>query len=114
MVTPIFSASYSGLLKSFVDVLEPEAIAGLPVLLGATGGTDRHSLALDFALRPLFAYQRAVVVPTGVFAATGDWGGTDGTAASGLAARIERAAAELAALVAASADAPSEAVTRSG
>ena len=62
-VTPIFTASYSGLFKTFFDVLDKDALAGKPVLIGATGGTARHSLALEHALRPLFAYLRAVVVP---------------------------------------------------
>ncbi|MFI2203915.1 FMN reductase [Streptomyces sp. NPDC020192] len=93
VVTPVFSASYSGLFKSFFDVLDKEALAGKPVLIAATGGTGRHSLVLEHALRPLFAYLRAVVVPTGVYAASEDWG------AEGLAERIERAAGELAALM---------------
>ena len=94
-VTPIFTTSYSGLFKSFIDVLDPQALAGLPVLLAATGGTERHSLAIDYAMRPLFTYLHAVVAPTGVFAAADDWGST------GLAERIARAAGELADLVAA-------------
>ena len=96
-VSPIFSASYSGLFKSFFDVLEQDALAGKPVLVGATGGTARHSLALEFALRPLFAYLRANVAPTAVFAASEDFG----TAASGntLAGRADRAGRELADLV---------------
>ncbi|MFG2463890.1 FMN reductase [Streptomyces canus] len=94
VVTPVFSASYSGLFKSFFDVLEPEALAGKPVLVAATGGSARHSLVLEHALRPLFAYLKAVVVPTGVYAASEDWG------AEGLDGRIERAAGELAALMA--------------
>ncbi|MDT0616673.1 CE1759 family FMN reductase, partial [Streptomyces lancefieldiae] len=68
-VTPVFSASYSGLFKSFFDALsatDENALAGKPVLIAATGGTARHSLVLDHALRPLFAYLKAVVVPTGV------------------------------------------------
>lgn len=93
VVTPVFSASYSGLFKSFFDVLDKDALAGKPVLIGATGGTGRHSLVLEHALRPLFAYLRAVVVPTGVYAASEDWG------AEGLAERIERAAGELLALM---------------
>ena len=64
-VTPIFSASYSGLFKTFFDVVDKDALSGKPVLLGATAGTARHSLALEHALRPLFAYLRTVVVPTG-------------------------------------------------
>ncbi|GAA4348781.1 FMN reductase [Angustibacter luteus] len=96
-VTPIFNASYSGLFKTFFDVLDEGSLGGTPVLLAATGGTARHSLALDFALRPLFAYLRADVVPTAVFAATEDWGG--GSLPSSLSARVERAGGELAAAV---------------
>jgi FMN reductase len=98
-VTPIFSASYSGLFKTFFDVLDKDALAGKPVLVGATAGTARHSLALEHALRPLFAYLRAVVAPTAVFAAAEDWGGS-GAVDQALAARIGRAADELADLVA--------------
>ncbi|MER7186248.1 FMN reductase [Streptomyces hyaluromycini] len=92
-VTPVFTASYSGLFKSFFDVLDKDALAGKPVLIAATGGTARHSLVLEHALRPMFAYLRAVVVPTGVYAASEDWG------AEGLEGRIERAAGELAGLM---------------
>lgn len=94
-VTPVFSASYSGLFKSFVDVMDRDALVGKPVLIAATGGTARHSLALEYALRPLFAHLRAQVMPTAVFAAPEDWGsGGDGRTAA-LAARVGRAAAEL-------------------
>ncbi|MFE0354184.1 FMN reductase [Streptomyces nigra] len=93
VVTPVFSASYSGLFKSFFDVIDKDALIGMPVLIAATGGTARHSLVLDHALRPLFAHLKAVVVPTGVYAASEDWG------AEGLDGRIERAAGELAALM---------------
>lgn len=96
-VTPVFAASYSGLFKTFVDLLDPKALDGMPVLLAATAGTPRHSLVLEHAMRPLFAYLRAVVVPTGVFAATDDFGGGEG--GSDLQRRIQRAAGELAALV---------------
>lgn len=98
-VTPIFSASYSGLFKTFFDVLDTDALTGTPVLLGATAGTARHSLVLEHAMRPLFAYLRAVTVPTAVFAASEDWAGGDGTG-RGLAERIARAAGELADVVA--------------
>lgn len=93
-VTPIFSASYSGLFKTFFDVLQPGSLAGTPVLIAATAGTARHSLALEFAMRPLFSYLRTVVVPTAVFAATEDW-----ASPGALADRIDRAAGELAALL---------------
>jgi FMN reductase len=98
VATPLFSGSYSGLFKSFFDVLDPAALAGKPVLIAATGGTARHSLALEHAIRPLFSYLRAVTVPTGVFAATDDWGASGGSAQE-LTSRIERAGRELAALI---------------
>jgi FMN reductase len=93
-VTPIFTTSYSGLFKSFIDVIDTAALTDLPVLIAATGGTERHSLALDYGVRPLFNYLHAVVVPTAVYAASSDWGSD-----SGLTDRVGRAANELAALV---------------
>jgi FMN reductase len=91
--TPIFTASYSGLFKSFFDLVDFDALTGKPVLIAATGGTARHSLALEHAMRPMFAYLHAVVVPTAVYAASADW--ADGE----LAQRIDRAAGELADLM---------------
>jgi FMN reductase len=96
VVSPIFSASYSGLFKSFFDLIDPAALTGTPVLISATGGSARHSLALEHALRPLFSYLHATVVPTAVYAATEDWGGE----AAEFVGRIDRAAGELAALLA--------------
>jgi FMN reductase len=96
-VTPVFSASYSGLFKSFFDVLDRQALVGTPVLMAATGGSARHSLVLDYALRPLFSYLKATLVGTGVFAATADFGSDE--AGRSLADRIDRAAAELVGLV---------------
>lgn len=93
VVSPIFSASYSGLFKSFFDVLDPEALAGRVVLIGATGGSARHSLALEHAMRPLFSYLRANVVPTSVYAASEDW-----ASPGDLSTRISRAGRELAQL----------------
>ncbi|HEY5834256.1 FMN reductase [Streptomyces sp.] len=95
-VTPVFTGSYSGLFKSFFDVIDKDALAGTPVLIAATGGTARHSLVLEHAMRPLFAYLRSVVVPTAVYAASEDWGTGGGDA---LAGRVDRAAAELSALI---------------
>ena len=97
-VTPIFSTSYAGLFKSFIDVIDPQALTDLPVLIGATGGTPRHSLAIDYAIRPLFTYLHAIPVTTGVFAATADWGG-GGDGVRSLPDRIFRGAEEFSALV---------------
>ena len=96
-VTPIFNASYSGLIKSFFDVIDPELLRGRPVLIGATGGSERHSLALEHAVRPLFSYLHALVVPTSVYAASADWGTAE--AGRALGERIDRAGAELAGLL---------------
>jgi FMN reductase len=99
-VTPIFTASYSGLFKTFFDVLDKDVLVGKPTIIAATAGTARHSLALEHALRPLFSYLRAVVVPTAVFAATEDFGTAPGDEAAGsLHDRIDRAAGELVALL---------------
>jgi len=91
-VTPTYQGSFSGLFKSFVDALDSDALIGKPVILAATGGTARHSLVVDYAMRPVFAYLQAFVVPTGVFASPHDWN-SDG--ANALAARIGRAVDEL-------------------
>jgi FMN reductase len=99
-VTPIYSASYSGLFKLYFDLIDRDGFAAKPVLIAATGGTPRHSLAIEHAVRPLFSYLRAAVVPTGVYAATEDWGAGGMSADGGLVDRIERAATELAGVMA--------------
>ncbi|HVX46787.1 MAG TPA: FMN reductase [Mycobacteriales bacterium] len=96
-VTPAFNASFSGLFKSFFDVLPEHALNDMPVLIAATGGTERHSLVLEHALRPMFSYLHAVVSPTGVYAATEDFGAGDGSAE--LSRRIDAAAADFTRLV---------------
>jgi FMN reductase len=91
-VTPAFNASFSGLFKSFFDVLPEESLTDMPVLIAATGGTERHSLVLEHALRPMFSYLHAVVSPTGVYAATDDFGVA--SSSGRLAERIGKAAAD--------------------
>lgn len=98
-VTPVFAASYTGLFKSFFDVLDPGCLTEMPTVIGATGGSVRHSLVIDYALRPLLAYFRAAVVPTGVFMSPGDADGAD--LALRLRDRIARAGTELAGALAA-------------
>lgn len=96
MVTPAFNASFSGLFKSFFDVLPDQALSDMPVLIGATGGTERHSLVLEHALRPMFTYLHAIVSPRAVYAATGDFGLESD---SSLAERITAAAADFSRLL---------------
>ncbi|KQB85481.1 FMN reductase [Corynebacterium oculi] len=97
VVTPVFKASYSGLFKMFFDTLDTQAIVGKPTVIAATAGSPRHSLVLDYSLRPLFSYLRATIMPTGIFAATEDFGGSHSGA---LTKRIEKAGGELAQAVA--------------
>ena len=95
-VTPVYTAGPAGLFKAFVDVLDRDALQGTPVLLGATGGTARHSLVPEVAIRPSFTYLHADVVTSSVFAATDDWADDGGDDVKPLPARIARAAGELA------------------
>jgi FMN reductase len=93
VATPIYKAGVSGLFKGFFDVLDNDLRIAKPVALAATAGTARHALVVDEAMRSLFAYMRALTIPTSVFAATEDW--ADG----GLEKRLDRAATELAILL---------------
>jgi FMN reductase len=101
VVAPVFTAGPAGLAKAFVDTLDPERLVGTPVLLGATGGTPRHSLVPEYAMRPWFAYLHADVVPTSVYAATDDWATEGGDGVAPLPERIRRAGRELADRIAA-------------
>lgn len=92
--TPVYKAGASGLFTAFFQVLDNDLLIGTPVALAATAGSARHALVVDDQLRGLFAYLRTVTVPTALFAASEDWNSGD------FGTRIERAAAELVALVA--------------
>jgi FMN reductase len=91
--TPVYKAGISGLFKSFADLIDNDLLIAKPVILAATGGTARHAMVVDEQLRPLFAFLRAMPVPTSLYAAPEDWGSTD------LGRRIARAASELALLL---------------
>ncbi|MFJ4107333.1 CE1759 family FMN reductase [Oerskovia enterophila] len=73
VASPVFRGSYSGIFKSFFDLVDSLAMVDKPVLLAATGGTARHTLVIDQALRPLFSFMGDLIVPTGVFASKEDW-----------------------------------------
>ena len=90
--TPVYRATYSGLLKVFFDLLPVNALADKTAIAIATGGSPAHQLVIDHGLRPLFASVGAVTTPTGVY-------GTDpsfdnGTPHPSLIARIDSAVAE--------------------
>lgn len=89
-VTPVFTAGMSGLFKSFFDVLDNKALTGKPVIVGATGGSVRHSLVIDYAMKPMFSYLKADVLATSIFAAPEDWGASE----SSLSDRVDRLSVE--------------------
>ncbi|MBS7534669.1 NAD(P)H-dependent oxidoreductase [Ancylobacter sonchi] len=72
--SPVYKGSYSGLFKHFVDFLDYRGLIGLPVALLATGGSDRHALAIEHQLRPLFAFFQAQPLGTGIFFTERDFG----------------------------------------
>ena len=86
---PVYKAGPSGLFTSFFHILDNDLLIAKPVVLAATAGTARHALVVDDQMRPLFAYLRAMTVPTSLFAAPEDWGDP------ALNRRIDRAAREL-------------------
>ncbi|MGC4154401.1 MAG: NAD(P)H-dependent oxidoreductase [Propionicimonas sp.] len=87
--TPVYKAGASGLLTSFLQLLDNDLLIAKPVVLAATAGTSRHALVVDEQLRSLFAFLRTLAVPTSLFAAPEDWGDP------ALSKRIDRAAVEL-------------------
>jgi FMN reductase len=87
--TPVYKAGPSGLFKSFFDILDDDLIIARPVVLAATAGTARHALVVDEQVRSMFAYLRALTIPTSLFVAPEDWGDP------ALNKRIDRAAVEL-------------------
>lgn len=91
--SPIYKASYSGLFKEFWDVVEQDAIFNMPVVLAATGGSDRHALVPDVVMRGLFAFFRAVPAATSLMATKEDFDTPE------LNNREARAASELGALM---------------
>jgi FMN reductase len=91
--TPVYKAGISGLFKSFADLIDNDLLIAKPVILAATGGSARHAMVVDDHLRPLFAFLRAIPVPTSLYATPEDWGSTD------LGKRIDRSARELAVLL---------------
>lgn len=73
VATPVYRASYSGLFKHLFDLVNYEALVDVPVLLGATGGSERHALIIDHELRPLFSFFQALTLPVGVYATEADF-----------------------------------------
>ncbi len=97
-ITPVYKGSFTGLFKHLVDFIEPDALLGKPILIGAAGGGHRHALIVEHQLRPLFGFFSALVAPTSVYASDGEF--VDGRPADPtLLARIDQAASQFAHLI---------------
>lgn len=75
VATPVYRGSYTGLFKHFFDFIHQDALIDTPVLLAATGGSERHALMIDHQLRPLFSFFQARTLPLGVYATDKDFAG---------------------------------------
>lgn len=73
VATPVYRGSFTGLFKHFFDFIDQDALIDTPVLLAATGGSDRHALVIDHQLRPLFSFFQARTLPLGVYATDRDF-----------------------------------------
>jgi FMN reductase len=76
--SPVYKGSYAGLFKHLFDLIDPQALSGKPVVLTATGGSDRHALILEHQLRPLFGFSATHTLPSGVYATDRDFVGERG------------------------------------
>jgi FMN reductase len=99
---PVYRGSFPGHFKHLFDLVGMDALVDKPVLLAATGGSDRHALVLEHQLRPLFSFLQALTLPIGVYASTGDFDGYQ-VGSGALADRIKLAAERAAPLFGASA-----------
>lgn len=73
VATPVYRGSYTGLFKHFFDFIDQDALVDTPILLAATGGSERHALVIDHQLRPLFSFFQARTLPLGVYATDKDF-----------------------------------------
>jgi FMN reductase len=98
VVTPVYRRTYSGLLKTLFDLLDPAALAGVPAVLAATAGHGAESLLIDHALRPLIASLDGWTVPTAVYATHADF--EDGKPSAAIIETTRAALAEAASVLA--------------
>lgn len=92
--SPVYKGTYTGLFKHLFDLIDPKALKDKPIVLTATGGSERHALVVDHGLRPLFAFFSADILSTGIYATEPDFAGHL-PASTNLKARIERVVDEL-------------------
>ena len=73
VTTPVYRGSFTGHFKHLFDLIGQDALVDTPVLLAATGGSERHALMIDHQLRPLFSFFQARTLPLGVYATDKDF-----------------------------------------
>ena len=88
VATPVYRASFTGLFKHLFDFVDQFALVDKPVLLAASGGSDRHALVIEHQLRPLFSFFQANTLPIGVYATEADFSNYK-VSSNTLQARIE-------------------------
>ena len=111
--TPTYKGSYTGLFKHLIDFVDPKALNGVPVVISATGGGQRHALTIEHQLRPLFGFFSAWTIPAGIFGEDRNF--EDGHPADpALLGRIELAASQVAAAFPDRRAAPADAESLSG
>lgn len=93
VAAPVYNAAPLGVATLFLQMLDDAMLCSMPVLIAGTGGTTRHSLALDTHIRPLISYLKGLPMPTTIFVATEDWGASEQD--THMRARIKQGAAEL-------------------
>jgi len=71
--TPVYRGSYTGHFKHLFDLVDQNALIDTPVILAATGGSDKHCLVVEHQLRPLFGFLQSYTVPVGVYASHADF-----------------------------------------
>jgi len=73
VASPVYRASFTGLFKHLFDFVGQYALVDVPILLAATGGSDRHALIIEHQFRPLFGFFQALTLPLGVYANDSDF-----------------------------------------
>jgi FMN reductase len=100
VATPIYKAAYTGMLKLFLDLLPQDGLRGKAVLPLATGGSQSHMLALDYALRPVLASMSARTILPSIYATSDQiaWDSEHGTRlAPAIAERVAQGVDQLSA-----------------
>jgi FMN reductase len=73
VASPVYRASFTGLFKHLFDFVDQYSLVDTPILLAATGGSERHALIIEHQFRPLFAFFQALTLPVGVYAHDSDF-----------------------------------------